>query len=264
MLVFGRKVEDPPPQSLESRIASFLRNGPQVEDLDGTDFIDLRKSGKTADFLLWDRRLVVEMKAPKADPRGRLGAIVSEAMAEEPRVFAYGRVGIQAILRKRKNGEEVNRRMLTNGTRHVRQLLQKANRQIKETQEKLSLSAAGGVVVMPIEADQPLEVGVVAHAIRHALDAEVDHLSHVDYVWASFEAHTVKPKDGSAVFPELIVWREDARPIEEMQLVATMIDAWADHNQTNLVHVDHTAGWETLAPHGQGWPLDISILPSTR
>lgn len=261
MLVFGRPCGPLPARSLEKRIADFIRAGDHTEDLDGPAFADFRKVGRIADFLAWNRALVVELKAPKADPRARLGSIVSRAMAQEPRMFAFGTIGVEAILRQRPNGEEVNRTMLANGTRHVRQLLQRANRQIMETKEKLNLPCSAGVVVMPVEVSQPLEVGVVAHAIRHALEAQTNRLSHVNFVWASFEAHEVRLQDGSHRYPELFVWRNKARPSSEWQLIITMLDAWAQSSGGRLDQVDHSRGWEALKPHGEGWPLQIDIDP---
>lgn len=258
MLVFARPTPGTCDEGrLESRIAKFLNAGPSAEVLDELTF-GTRFAGKIADYLLDQRRLIVELKTVKGDPSARVSALVRDAMAEEPRMFAVGRVGIQPMLQKRANGEEVNRQMVHIGGRAVRQQLQRADKQIAATRRAFGVESATGLAVLVLEQGQRIEASLVAYAVRHALMG-ASPLTNIDYVWAAMENHTIHLPDGGLGYPEMLMWREGDTPERTRALLGSMLDAWAAAEGTELVHVDHTRSWGTLSPVGDGWPLELSI-----
>jgi hypothetical protein len=238
---------------------AFLKSGQGTESLDDRQFSALHGSGQIADYLLWNRRFIAEMKAVNGYPSNRISRLVNDELRKEPRMFVMGSVGIQRILSDRENGEEVNRLMVNVGGRPIRKLLQQADPQIADTRAKLQLSSAAGLAIILIDRPQKVEAGVAAYAVREALQAREPLLDQIDFVWVSIEAHTVRLPDGRLGYPELGIWRADRRPETDRAMMGQMFDAWAAFNGVEMDHLDHTIGWETLKPIGEGWPLVLKL-----
>ncbi len=259
ILVFVRPVDGQPARGLESRMKAFLKTGEGTERLDDRQFSVLHGSGQIADYLFWDRRFIAEMKAVNGYPSDRISRLVSEELRKEPRVFVMGSVGIQRILPGREDGEEVNRMMVNIGGRPIRKLLRQAEPQIADTRAKLQLPEAAGLAIILIDRPQKVEAGVAAYAVREALQAGEPLLHEIDFVWVSIEAHTVRLPDGRLGYPELVIWRANRRPETDRAMMGQMFDAWAAFNGVEMDHLDHTLGWETLTPIGDGWPLMLKL-----
>lgn len=259
ILVFARRANGARQiESLERRIAEFFEKGPNSEPIDKLLF-GTHLTSKIADYLIDQRRLIVELKTVKGDPSERAALLLRNALAEEPRMTAYGRLGVQFILKKRPNGREINRQLVNISGRAVRQLLQKANTQIQSTRKHFTIPNATGLVVLVLDIGQTAEAGVVAHAVRHAIFAENKPLSDIDYVWVTMENHTIRLPDGGIGFPEMLIWREAELPERTKRLVGNMLDAWSARHKSDLVHIDHTGSWDALRPADPQWRADLNI-----
>ncbi|WP_395945710.1 hypothetical protein [Brevundimonas sp.] len=235
----------------------FLLTGEGTENLDDKKFSSHHKIGKIADYLLWDRQFIAELKQIEGYPSVRMNRLMNEALRQEPRIFIAGTVGMQRVLAGRENGAEINEMMVTIGGRPVRKMLQHANSQISDTRLKLQLAGAAGLAIVLIDKPQKIEASIAAYAVRAALQANEPALKEVDVVWVSMETHQVALPDGRLGYPELIVWRANRRSTMERYMMGQMIDAWAQFNDADLENLDHTLGWHTLNPIGSGWPLSL-------
>lgn len=259
ILVFVRPDDGQAVGSLERRMKAFLETGEGTERLDDKKFSALHGVGQIADYLLWNRRFVAEMKSVNGYPSERISRLVNDELKKEPRMFVMGSVGIQRILSDRDNGDEVNRMMVNIGGRPIRRFLQQADPQIADTRSKLELAGAAGLAIILIDRPQKVEAGVAAYAVREALQASEPLLDQIDFVWVSIEAHTVRLPDGRLGYPEIGVWRANRRPETDRAMMGQMFDAWATFNGVEMDHLDHTIGWETLRPLGDGWPLELKL-----
>ncbi len=259
LLVFVRPSKNQPASALEKRMHAFLKTGEGTESLDDKAFSTLHGTGQIADYLLWNRQFIAEMKAVNGYPVQRIERLIDDETRKEPRMFVFGEVGIQKILSSRSNGTEINRMMVNIGGRPIRKLLQQANPQITDTRTKLALPGAAGLAIIMIDKPQKIEAGVAAYAVREALRAAKPRLDEIDFVWVSIETHTVRLPDGRTGFPELGIWRANRRPDIDRAMIGQMFDAWAAFNGTEMEHLDHTSSWETLTPIGDGWPLKLDL-----
>ena len=238
---------------------AFLGTGYGTEPLDDKKFSALHGRGQIADYLLWDRRFIAEMKAVNGHPTERINRLVNDELRKEPRMIVAGSVGIQRILSARQNGDDVNRMMVNIGGRPVRKLLQQADPQIADTRAKLELKDAAGLAIILIDRPQKVEAGVAAYAAREALQATEPLLDQIDFVWVSMETHAVRLPDGRLGYPELGIWRADRRSDTDRILLGHMFEAWAAFNGVELEYLDPTDGWEALNPVGDGWPLVLNF-----
>uniref|UniRef100_A0A0N4ZZD3 NDK domain-containing protein n=1 Tax=Parastrongyloides trichosuri TaxID=131310 RepID=A0A0N4ZZD3_PARTI len=227
LLVFVRPSKNQPASALEKRMHAFLKTGEGTESLDDKAFSTLHGTGQIADYLLWNRQFIAEMKAVNGYPAQRIERLIDDETRKEPRMFVFG-------------------------GRPIRKLLQQANPQITDTRTKLALPGAAGLAIIMIDKPQKIEAGVAAYAVREALRAAKPRLDEIDFVWVSIETHTVRLPDGRTGFPELGIWRANRRPDIDRAMIGQMFDAWAAFNGTEMEHLDHTSSWETLTPIGDG------------
>ena len=259
VLVLVRPTKGRVSLNLEGRLKAFIATGAGTEGLDEKTFSSLHGNGQIADYLLWNRQFIAEMKSVNGYPADRISRLVSDCLRAEPRMFVVGSVGIQRILADREDGDETNHLMVTVGGRPVRKLLRQADPQIAATRAKFQLPDAAGLAIILIDAPQKVEAGVAAYAVREALNAQDPRLDEIDFVWVSMEAHTVRLPSGELGFPELVIWRANRRSEADRLMMGKMLDAWASFNGVEMEHLDHTTGWETLNPVGEGWPLTLSV-----
>ncbi len=259
ILVFVRPLENKPSESLDRRMKNFLRTGDGTESLDGKQFSAHHKAGQIADYLLWNRQFIAELKQIEGYPSARMTRLLNDALRQEPRVFVFGTVGMQRVLAGRSNGDETSEMMVTIGGRPVRKMLQQADPQIRDTRKKTQLFDAVGMAIILIDEPQKIEAAVAAHAVRAALQADEPALREIDFVWVVIEAHQVKLPDGRLGYPELCIWRANRRSEMQRFMMGAMIDAWAQFHGVDLENLDHTPGWHTLDPLGPGWPLSLQM-----
>lgn len=259
ILVFVRPASSKPNQSLDLRMKNFLLTGEGTEPLDDKRFSAHHRTGKIADYLLWNRQFIAELKQIEGYPAKRMTRLLDDALRQEPRIVVFGTVGINRILADRKNGIEINEMMVTIGGRPVRKMLQLADPQIGATRSKIGLPNAVGLAIVLIDEPQKIEASVAAYAVRVALQANEPALREIDCVWVSIEAHQVALPDGQLGYPELCIWRAGRRSEMERFMMGQMIDAWAQFNNCKLENLDHTSGWATLKPIGRGWPLSLQL-----
>lgn len=259
LLVFVRPSIKKPTKSLEHRIKKFLETGEGTESLDTKKFSDHHKSGQIADYLLWNRRFIAELKTVNGYPSARMTRLVNDSLRKEPRAFVFGSVGMQRLLANRPDAVEINSAMVTIGGRPIRKMLQKSDPQICSTRAKLDLSNAAGLAIIVIDEPQRIEAAVAAHAVRAALQTNQPSLNEIDFVWVSIEAHQVRLPDGRLGYPELCIWRPNRRSDLDRKMIGQMIDAWTHFNGAEAEYLDHTVGWEVLRPIGEDWPLALSL-----
>ncbi|MEQ7153736.1 hypothetical protein [Brevundimonas aurifodinae] len=238
---------------------SFLKSGDGTEPLDSKVFSAFHGQGQIADYLLWNRAFIAEMKAVHGYPAARMSRLVIEELRKEPRAVVFGTVGVHRIFAERPGGLEANRQLVKIGGRPIRKLLQQANPQVAATREKLSLPQSAGLAIILVDSTQKIEASVAAYAVRDALQAEQPALDEIDFVWVSMESHELRLPNGQTGFPELCIWRADGIAASDRYKIGQMLDGWAHFNGCALECLDHTAGWETMRPVGEGWPLSLGL-----
>ena len=86
ILVFVRPSNVKPTRSLAHRMKTFLLTGEGTECLDHKQFSVHLKAGKIADYLLWNRQFIAELKQIEGYPAARMTKLMNEALRQEPRI----------------------------------------------------------------------------------------------------------------------------------------------------------------------------------
>ena len=134
--------------SLEERFLEFLSSLRGVESIDD-DFTKIELGcGPRADFLLDERRIILEVKTLKVDPKYKVEKRLNKYRARDDFPLFFGTQDIQGVLKHLHDGEAINEEIFHAITRSIQAGVEKANRQIGSTMVSLGLPGACGVVAM--------------------------------------------------------------------------------------------------------------------
>lgn len=132
---------------LETRFKAFLERLPFSENIDELITEDQARL-KHADYFLDNRRIVLELKALSIETEHKLQAKIQEVMDRPDAPIVFGRVPLEAILKKMPEGEKITRSILDVITRPIISHFEKADKQICQTKESFSLPASCGVLLL--------------------------------------------------------------------------------------------------------------------
>ena len=194
--------------SLEDRFQAFL------DQLDGAESIDDSLSdtelshGKRADFLLDQRRIVLEVKSLEADPEYKINERIAAHRDRPEFPIFFWKADLNEILSYLPDGEEIRRQIFHAVTRAVQGALEKADDQIEATKTALNLEHACGVVAILNEEIRILAPDLVTAKASDMLLKTKDNsirYKQIAYVWIISESHILVSKDGSEHLPLILL-----------------------------------------------------------
>ena len=194
--------------SLEDRFKAFL------DQLDGAESIDDSLSdtelsnGKRADFLLDQRRIVLEVKSLETDPEYKIEERLAPHRNRREFPNFFWKTDLNKILPYLPDGEKIRWQMFHAVTRAVQGALEKADDQIEATKTALNLKHACGVVVILNE-----EIGILAPDLVTAkasgmlLKTKDNNVRYkqIAYVWIISESHKMVSQGGSEHLPLILL-----------------------------------------------------------
>lgn len=178
-------------ESLSQRFHRFLRELDHSENLDEDSSIQ----GKKADFLVFDRKLIVEIKTLESDPSPKVDKIV-EALRKRPEfpVF-FGSREVGKVLGHFPDAEQIRQEIVDRATKQIIGALETADDQIAATREHFRLRRAEGVVYVLNDKIPLLDPNHVASAVARVLRKRKDRrfrYRNIAYVVAISEMHSLE------------------------------------------------------------------------
>ena len=182
--------------------------------LDGSENIDNSLSnvelsyGKRADFLLNERKVILEIKSLKIDPHYKIEERLSPHRSRPEFPHFYWKSDLDTILPHLPDGEEIRHTIFHAVTRTVQTALEKVDDQIQSTKEALKLESSCGVVAILNENINILSPDVVAaKANQMLLKTRNDDIRYkqLSFVWIISESHILIAKDGAEHLPLILL-----------------------------------------------------------
>lgn len=224
----------------EHRFKQFMISLSGVESVDA-----LLKPGsfvgkQRADYLLANRRVVLELKTLKVDPSAKMEAELSQHRDRSDFPLIPGPVELPKILRHLPDGDQINQRIYRNISRSVETAVRSAETQISDTEEIFNLPNPVGLLVLLNENIDALDPQVVVRRTRELLTRERTNGSvhtSIDFVWLLFEGHSIQTVDGSTARPSILLEGPTAHNFNWFIPEFNQIQiAWSVFNNTPLRH----------------------------
>jgi hypothetical protein len=231
---------------LQQRFESFVRT------LRGFESIDALLKGvhldqkKRADYLLWDRLIIIEQKVLVADPAEKPQQFVNQLM-NQGRVIVYGQVSTDSIFERMPDGEEQKKRMFLQIAKGLEASFAAADKQTRDTREIFSIPQAVGLVVLLNASAPMLYPDVIRYGLSQALMKKRDDGSvryrHNDGIVVISEAHsTASRKDlGPLCFSATAPHTNSGQLVRDFS--EYLLRAWAAFNRIVPMHQSAIGSW---------------------
>ncbi len=203
---------------LRKRFEAFIRTLDGFESVDAL-LKDRDPDGKKrADYLLWDRTIIVEQKVLEIDPHDKAQDFVDDLM-DQGRVVVYGRVPIEHVFSKLPDRETLRRQLHYKLTNRIDAIFSGADKQTRDTREIFSIPDAGGVLVILNENAVTLSPETIGHKIAQMFgktnaDGSVRYPHNTVAIWIS-EIHEMAVNHPTTFYPIISMlgpnWRDNLR-----------------------------------------------------
>lgn len=224
--------------TLENRFNQFMTSLSGVESVDKLIPSGSFQNKNRADYLLADRRVVIELKTLKVDPSAKVENELSQHRDRSDFPLIPGIVELPKILRHLPDGNQINQRIYRNISRSVEKAVRSAEEQISDTEEILNLRDTVGLLVLLNESIDVLDPQVVGRRTSELLSrkrTDGSMYTSIDFVWLLFESHATKLSDGSLARPSILLEGPTASSFDWFTPIFNWLQtSWSEFNNVPL------------------------------
>ncbi|MFZ1429987.1 MAG: hypothetical protein WBP58_05195 [Chitinophagaceae bacterium] len=194
--------EDQAKATLEQRFLSFLNEYEYAENIDLLP--NISKQSERADYLLFKRKAVVEVKSLLSDVSEHIDSVLSEHKKRPEYPVFYGSMHIENILRKFPDRAAIRLKIIQRLTRSLEKSISKANRQLRSTKAALNLPDAWGLIIILNESIGVLSPSLIVRTINEMMFKKSgDDTRYQEISWALIvnESHVTTHQSGVMTQP---------------------------------------------------------------
>lgn len=192
------------PSELESRFLRFLHALPGAESLDVLLAGNKYDGQRRADYLLFERRVIVEIKSLETDTSPKVETEMEHHRERDDFPLIYGDVELSKVLKHLPDGNKINERIFYRTTRSVEDATRSAEEQIENTAKLLGLKDAVGLLILLNQGIDIFTPEVVASRVAMLMRRTKDdgsNRSPIAFSWLLFESHIVTNGPAERTFP---------------------------------------------------------------
>lgn len=234
------------PLNLEETFIDFAKNLPQAEFIDELTLAKKQREAEKADFFFNDRQIVCELKSLRTDQMGKVDKILKPHEERPEWPIFFGGWEIHKVLRHLPDGQQINKQIYDGVTSAIKELVRKANRQIRTTKEVFGLPSAGGLLVILNEYVDILSPDVIAQKVYELYNKRTPtgepQFPEINFTWIINVSHYTQLTPDLQGLPSLVLPNSVADPANVSDFVDSLQPKWAAYNGVPMVKVD----WESL------------------
>jgi hypothetical protein len=210
-----------------------------------------RETRKRADYLLRDRRVIVEQKVLQVDQDHRPQQFINR-LIEQRRILFFGRLSTDTIFNKLPDGQELKREMFLSMTKGFEDDVAAADKQTRDTRAIFSIPDAAGIVVILNQGASALPPDLLGFGLNHVLNKRREDGSlryvHNDGVVVISGTHVVPDSNGRPGMPCFATYAPHGRLQDAVAgFSEALLRGWASFNNLPAVQVTQDALAQTRA-----------------
>jgi hypothetical protein len=151
--------------SLNDRFKTFLTQLPFAEAIDGLELPPEFDDSKRADFLIDNRKAIIELKSLESDPEHKIQTELKNHQDRDEYPLFYGELELSNILKHLPDGEEIQKKLLYKISRSIEQSFKKADKQICATKDIFSCPDSIGLLVLLNEDVSILSPEIISYRV---------------------------------------------------------------------------------------------------
>jgi hypothetical protein len=208
------------------RVQQFLRESLGAESIDDLPALE----GKRADFFLFDRRVIMELKHLEDDREARVQAVLDQYAWTFPPM--YGEVMLDRALKNNPYGEQIYSELVDAALASVEPAFKKANRQIRAMREQFSLPNSHGLLLFAVDDVYFFDPVALNYALARVFAKKTSdgavRYPNVDWVFCLTAAHIYMGLDGKERSPIMSWISPHTTRRERLEELQTMfLEKWA-------------------------------------
>ena len=184
--------------SINERFKTFISQLPSAEVIDELELPSEFDESKRADFLIENRKTVIELKSLESDPEHKVHTELENHKKRDEYPLFYGEQEVYKILKHLPDGEQIQEKLFYKVARSIEQSFREADKQIGATKEILTCPDAFGILVLLNQDISVLSPELISYRVGQLL-TKVDgdgspHYKNVTSVWFMLENFAFKTK----------------------------------------------------------------------
>ena len=221
--------------SLNDRFKAFLARLPFAEAIDHLELPSEFDDSKRADFLIDNRKAIIELKSLESDPEHKIQTELKNHEDREEYPLFYGEMELAKILRHLPDGENIHKKLFYKISRSIEQSFREADKQIRATKDILNRPNSIGLLVLLNEDVSVLSPEIISYRVSQLLVKTEDDGSpryrNIAAVWFVLENFSLKTKRGHKLFPSIVIEGPNAAGRPELNNILNDLQrSWAAFN----------------------------------
>lgn len=195
--------------TLEEKVIDFLSRLDYVEQLDG--ILNLEPGIKMADYALYDKSIIVELKSFSVDPKNKIDSKIDNLISQDLYPLIFGKHDMHKALLQMPNGMKQLRDIFLNATRQVENHLRQANKQIKSAKEYLALSEnTAGMLLLVNDSITSIPADEIKNRILELISStdsnNINRFNNIDIIVYIQSTYRLDTKSGNVEIPLYIIY----------------------------------------------------------
>lgn len=221
--------------SLNNRFNAFLSQLPFAESIDDLKLPPEFDESKRADFLIENRKAIIEFKSLESDPEYKIHTELENHQERDEYPLFYGKLELNKVLKHLPDGEEIQKKLFYKITRSIEQSFREADRQICATKDMLNCPDSIGLLVLLNEEISVLSPEIISHRVSQLLAKTNDdgnpHYKNITSVWFILENFSLKTRKGDKLLPSIVINGPGAVNRPELTNIMNILQSnWAAFN----------------------------------
>jgi hypothetical protein len=234
--VLGVHVKNP---ALKERFEQFMSILKGAENIDGLMKQCVLPGRQRADYLAFDRRVIIEQKSLDVNPDYKIQKFIDDLMKTRG-IIGYGRVSLDQILLQLPDGQNLKKQLYQKLTQGIDDILAKADKQTRDTRTTFLLPYAIGVVVILNDGAQVIGPDFVCvkafDMLRLRLPTGEIRYPQNQVVILISEAHRVLVDHPAEVIPIETIFSDSGNQLPIATHYTDMLkQRWAEFNKASYI-----------------------------
>ncbi len=220
---------------LNDRFKKFLSQLPLAEAIDDLRLSTEFDESKRADFLIENRKAIIEIKSLESDPKYKINTELKRHRERDEYPLFYGEWELDKILKHLPDGEQIHKKLFEKISRSIEQSFRKADKQILATKNIFNCPDSIGILVLLNEDISVLSPEVISYRVSQLLTKTDDdgslHYKSITSVWFILESFSLKTRKGDKLLPSIVIDGPSAAERPELANILNVLQSnWAAFN----------------------------------
>lgn len=221
--------------SLNDRFKAFFSQLPFAEVIDDLKLPPEFDESKRADFLIENRKAIIEIKSLESDPEHKIHTELKNHQERDEYPLFYGEMELNNVLKHLPDGDDIKKKMFYKISRSIEQSFREADKQIRATKKILNCPDSIGLLVLLNEDISVLSPEVISCRVSQLLAKKDDdgspHYKNITSVWFILENFSLKTRKGNKLLPSIVIDGLDATKQPELTNILDILQSnWAAFN----------------------------------